>query len=191
MGEYFPISYRLDDKKVLLIGAGSISDFKFQKITSYKPQLIRVIANDFKKSFTKIDSKNIEYIQKNFEFTDVDGFDLVIVAIDDADLQRSIYNFCKTNKILCNCVDLIDCCDFIFPSIVKRGDISIAINSNGLLPGFSAVMRTYLEKLLPKNIEDEFYKLVDLRKSLTPGKERMQLIRNKAQSYFDSISRGN
>lgn len=189
MGEYFPISYRIDDKKILLIGAGSISNFKFQKIIDYHPELVRVIALDFKDSFLKVERDGIEYIQKHFEVQDVVGFDMVIVAIEDVQLQRSIYQLCNSQKIFCNCVDLIDCCDFIFPSLVKRGDISVAINSNGLLPGFSAVMRTYIDKLLPQNIEKEFYALVELRKSLTPGKERMQLIRQKAQNYFDSLTR--
>lgn len=191
MNSYFPISYRIDDKSVLLIGGGSISDFKFQKIASFGPKRLRVIAKEFTKSFNKIENPSFEYIEKSFDFNDVEGFDIVIVAIDDANLQREIYNYCNSKKIICNCVDLIDCCDFIFPSIVKRGDINIAVNTNGLLPGFSAVMKTYLDKILPNNLENEFYKLVELRKNLSPGKERMQLIRKKAQDYFDTIVRGN
>lgn len=191
MNSYFPISYRIDDKSVLLIGGGSISDFKFQKIASFGPKRLRVIAKEFTKSFNKIENPCFEYVEKSFDFNDVEGFDIVIVAIDDANLQREIYKHCNSKKIFCNCVDLIDCCDFIFPSIVKRGDINIAVNTNGLLPGFSAVMKTYLEKILPNNLENEFYKIVELRKNLSPGKERMQLIRKKAQDYFDTIVRGN
>lgn len=185
------MSYRIDDKKILLIGGGSISDFKFQKLSKFNPKLIRVIAKDFTDSFNKILENGFEYIEKSFEFSDVDGFDIVIVAIDDQELQRAIYNLCKSKNIICNCVDLIDCCDFIFPSIVQRGDISIAISSNGLLPGFSAVMRTFVDKMLPENLDTEFNKLVDLRKSIAPGKQRMQLIRQKAQDYFDTLFKGN
>lgn len=190
MKHYFPMTYRFDDKRILLIGAGSISDFKFQKIALFNPAEICVVAEEFKSSFNKIERDNFSYLEKSFEYSDIRGFDIVIVAIDDAKLQREIYSYCKSHKILCNCVDLIDCCDFIFPSIVKRGDISVSISSNGVLPGFSAVMREYLDKIIPQDIDKGFGELVALRKSLAPGPERMKFIRLKAREYFDTIIKG-
>ena len=86
---------------------------------------------------------------------------------------------------------MLDCCDFIFPSLVKRGDITIAINSNGLLPGFSAVLRGYLEETLPLGIERTFNELVELRRSLPPGPKRMQYIREQAGIYFNELLRKN
>lgn len=190
MTSYFPVSLRFDNKKILLVGAGNISAFKLDKIQLYNPKLIRVIAREFTAPFLKIKQEQVECIQKSFATEDIDGFDIVIVAIEDHELQREIYQLCQQKNILCNCVDLIDCCDFIFPSIVKRGDITIAINSNGRLPGFSAVFKTYIEKLLPVRIEEKFEEIVRLRSELPPGPERMKTIRQKAQNYFDSLMGG-
>lgn len=190
MASYFPLSLRFDNKKVLLIGAGNIAAFKLEKIQQYNPEKIQVVAENFNPKFIALKNDNVVCLTKSFETEDLEGFDMVIVAIENQELQRNIYNLCKNKNILCNCVDLIDCCDFIFPSIIKRGDITVAINSNGVLPGFSAVLKTYLEQFLPPKIESKFYEIAELRKKLPSGPERMKSIRMKAQEYFDSLMLG-
>ena len=187
MNSYFPIGLRFDDKRVLLVGGGDISLFKFQKLVQFNPLLIKCVSRKFHSDFYQKYDVAIEIIQKDFDFRDLEEMDIVIVAIDDASLQKRIYEECKEKKLLCNCVDLLECCDFIFPSLVKRGHISIAINSNGLLPGLSAVLRKYIDDVLPENLDEVFSSLLTLRKSLPPGPKRMQLIRESAEKYFDDI----
>jgi len=187
MNSYFPIGLRFDDKRVLLVGGGDISLFKFQKLVQFNPLLIKCVSRKFHPDFYQKYDVAIEIIQKDFDFRDLEEMDIVIVAIDDASLQKRIYEDCKEKKLLCNCVDLLECCDFIFPSLVKRGHISIAINSNGLLPGLSAVLRKYIDDVLPENLDEVFSNLLTLRKSLPPGPKRMQLIRESAEKYFDDI----
>lgn len=198
MNSYFPMGLRFDNKKVLMIGGGSIAWFKFDKLIQFSPQVLKCVAINFNQEFKNFQEstknhqfQNIEYSERAYESRDLDDADIVIVAIDDAVLQRSIYNECKARKILCNCVDLLDCCDFIFPSIVKRGDITIAINSNGMLPGFSAVLRKYFDETMPLGIEEAFLELVEMRKNLPPGPTRMKKIREEAQRYFDRLKNMN
>lgn len=180
--QFFPTLLRFDDKSVLLVGGGDISLFKLQKIISFGPNKIKIISKEFGQEFQNF--KNVELVQKEFESSDLVGIDLAIIAIDDKEKQREIYNICKKQNILCNCVDLLDCCDFIFPSIVKRGDISISISTNGKVPGLSAVLREYFESLIPSDLENVLKELTILRESLVPGKERMQKIREAASVYI-------
>jgi precorrin-2 dehydrogenase/sirohydrochlorin ferrochelatase len=187
MNSYFPIGLRFDDKRVLLVGGGDISLFKFQKIVQFNPLLIKCVSRKFHHDFLQKYDLPVEIIQKDFDFLDLEGMDIVIVAIDDANLQKRIYEACKEKKLLCNCVDLLECCDFIFPSLVKRGHISIAINSNGLLPGLSAVLRKYIDDVLPENLDEVFSNLLTLRKNLPPGPKRMQIIRENAEKYLSDM----
>lgn len=187
MNSYFPIGLRFDDKRVLLVGGGDISLFKFQKIVQFNPLLIKCVSRKFHHDFLQKYDLPVEIIQKDFDFLDLEGMDIVIVAIDDASLQKRIYEACKEKKLLCNCVDLLECCDFIFPSLVKRGHISIAINSNGLLPGLSAVLRKYIDDVLPENLDEVFSNLLTLRKNLPPGPKRMQIIRENAEKYLSDM----
>lgn len=187
MNSYFPIGLRFDDKRVLLVGGGDISLFKFQKLVQFNPLLIKCVSRKFHHDFLQKYDLPVEIIQKDFDFLDLEGMDIVIVAIDDANLQKRIYEACKEKKLLCNCVDLLECCDFIFPSLVKRGHISIAINSNGLLPGLSAVLRKYIDDVLPENLDEVFSNLLTLRKNLPPGPKRMQIIRENAEKYLNDM----
>lgn len=187
MSSYFPVGIKFDDKDILLVGGGEIALFKFHKIMQFGARKVKCVANDFHKDILNNSYPNVEILKKEFSFEDLDGSQIVIVAIDDKKLQERIYDECQKKKLLCNCVDLLECCDFIFPSIVKRGDISIAITTNGLLPGFSAVLRKYVEDLLPEKMESGFDELVALRKTLPPGAKRMQTIREEAQKYLDGL----
>ncbi|MCK6594320.1 MAG: bifunctional precorrin-2 dehydrogenase/sirohydrochlorin ferrochelatase [Bacteriovoracaceae bacterium] len=187
MNSYFPIGLRFDNKEILLVGGGEIALFKFQKLVQFAPQKIKCIARNYRPEFYLVNNSAVELVQRDFSFDDLHEHQIVIVAIDNAELQKRIYEECKKKNILCNCVDLLECCDFIFPSLVKRGDISIAISSNGLLPGFSAILRKYIDDLLPENIEVAFKDLVNLRKSLPPGPGRMKYIREEAEKYLNNI----
>lgn len=189
MNSYFPLGLRFDNKRVLLVGGGNIAVFKLKKLLMFNPEKLICVSKDFSDEFKKENINKMDLFQREFHFEDLSEVDVVIVAIDDPELQRSIYNQCQKLKVLCNCVDLLDCCDFIFPSIVKRGDITIAVNSNGLLPGFSAVMRNYLEEILPFEIEKTFKELVELRKSLPPGPKRMEFIREQAEKCFNALGK--
>lgn len=187
MNSYFPMGLRFDNKRVLLVGGGNIAVFKLKKLLMFTPKKLICIAKNFNDEFKTVMSDEMEIHEREFRFEDLANVDIVVVAIDDPELQRGIYNECQQRKTLCNCVDLLDCCDFIFPSIVKRGDIAIAVNSNGLLPGFSAVLKNYLEETLPHGVEQSFKELVELRKSLPPGPKRMQYIREQAEKYFSEL----
>lgn len=190
MKSYFPVGLKFDDKNILLVGGGEIALFKFQKLVQFKPKKIKCIAKNYLPEFYANKAVEVEIVQKEFSFEDLDGHHIVIVAIDNSELQKRIYEECQKKKLLCNCVDLLECCDFIFPSLVKRGDITIAITSNGLLPGFSAVLRKYIDEILPNSLENAFGELVELRTKLPPGPKRMQTIREEAEKYLSRIRRG-
>lgn len=185
---YFPVSLKFDDKKVLLVGGGSIALFKLKKLAAFSPASLTCVSKSFSEDFRAEITPGMILKEKAFETSDLEGMDIVIVAIEDLNLQESIYNICREKRILCNCVDLIHCCDFIFPSIIKRGDIVVAITSNGRVPGFSAVFKDYLEKYVPADIENGFMEALKLRQSLPRGPERMKMIRAKAQQFFDKIA---
>lgn len=174
----------ITDKKILLVGGGEVAAFKFNKITEYCPSFLKVVAREFSPKITENNKSFCQLIQKDFEMTDLDGMDLVIVAVNDLDLQQEIYDECNKRKVLCNCVDELKRCDFIFSSTIKRGNIIISVSSSGKAPGFIVALKEYIDLLLPENIEDKLKEIMALRNSLPSGKERMARIREESQAYF-------
>ncbi len=92
---------------------------------------------------------------------------------------------CKRKDILYNCVDIQECCDFIFPSIIKEGDLTISISTNGSSPSFTKKMNRFLKDLIPNDVSSFLQEMKSLRKTLPKGKERMKLLDEKVSEYFD------
>jgi precorrin-2 dehydrogenase/sirohydrochlorin ferrochelatase len=87
---------------------------------------------------------------------------------------------------LCNCVDLQQYCDFIFPSYIKKGDLTVAISTSGSSPAFSRNFKQYLLNLIPNGVEDFLKELKELRTTMPKGKERMQFFDKKVKDYINS-----
>lgn len=187
---FFPVLLSIKDKKILLIGAGEVAAFKFDKICDYSPFSLTVVAREVNPKIYSKSKPFCQILQKDFEMKDLDGMDIVVVGINDLSLQQKIYDECQVRKIPCNCVDELDRCDFIFPSTIKRGNIVIAVSSSGSAPGFIVALREYIEKYLPDNLEEKLQEIIDLRNSLPSGKERMAKIREESRHYFNKIMEG-
>lgn len=184
---YFPVLLNLTNKKILLVGGGAISLFKYNKVIEYNPQKLTVVSKKFDPEFNEKKPTFVEFIERAFCMDDLNAADLVIVAVDDLVLQQDIYDKCQVLKIPCNCVDELKRCDFIFPATIKRGHIVIAISSSGKVPGFSVSLKEYLSEHIPVDIEDKLSELLDLRKSLPAGRDRMQRIKDESSKYFNQI----
>lgn len=183
---YFPMFYSMNEKKVLLIGAGYIASEKLEKLLDFTTN-INIIAlelSDYVKE--KSQEYNLNLIQREYKIGDIKGFDIVIVAIDDFDLQESIYFECKKENILCNCVDLQKYCDFIFPSYVKEGDLTVAISTSGSSPAFAKRFKEYLRDVIPNDIASFLSNMKELRTTIPKGKKRMQLLDEKVKEYIKS-----
>lgn len=185
---YLPIGLNLKDKNILLVGGGEIAFQKLEKLIQFYPKTIKIISKEVSEEILQIKRNDDLIVLKEVEVSDLDDVDYVIVAIDDQVRQREIYQQCRQRKILCNCVDLLDCCDFIFNAYVKKDDVIISISTNGKVPGLSAVLKNYIEQSLPTNLTEIFEELLQMRKSLNPGKERMKKIRARASELLGVVS---
>jgi precorrin-2 dehydrogenase/sirohydrochlorin ferrochelatase len=135
-----------------------------------------------------INTHDLTHEQKSYETHDIAGFDIVVVAVDDIPLQKSIYNEAKNhNNCLVNCVDSAKFCDFIFPSYIKKDNLTIAISTAGASPAFAKRFRAYLGKLVPDDIDEFLKKMRSYRKTMPKGDSRMQFLDKKAKEYIDEI----
>lgn len=184
---YFPVLLNLANKKILLIGGGAVSFFKYKNVIEYFPLKLTVISKKLDEQFKQSSPDFVEFNERSFCMDDLNGADIVIVAVDDLALQQEIYDQCQKLRIPCNCVDDLKRCDFIFPATIKKGNIVISISSSGTVPGFSVLLKDYISEYIPTDIEDKLSELLDLRKSLPAGKERMQRIRDESARYFSQF----
>ena len=182
---YFPVFVDLKDKEVVVVGGGKVAERKIEKLLLFEPR-IRVISPKITEGIRELyNQRKIELTLKKVRLADIKRAFMVIVAVDDIRLQKRLYQYCKKKGILCNSVDSIDYCSFIFPALVVKGDVVIGISTSGKVPALSRAIREYIEGSLPQNIEDIKQTLEDMRKSLPKGKERQEIITHLALKFLD------
>ncbi len=181
---YFPMYIDLTDKKILIVGGGNIALEKLEKLVQFTKD-ITIIAKEVKyNTYTLIKEHCLSYYQRGYKRGDIDNFDIVVVATDDIDMQKDIYLESRDKNILVNSVDNTKYCDFIFPSFIKRGDLTISFSTSGASPAFAKNIRKYMQDKIPENVEEFLSKMKELRETLPKGKERMQKFDEMVEEYF-------
>lgn len=185
---YFPAFLKFDDKKILIVGGGNVALEKLEHLLDFTHNITLIASNFNEASMNLIQQNNLTHYVKAYEKGDIKGFDIVIAAIDNFELQEEIYLETRQYPCLCNCVDLQKYCDFIFPSYVKKGDLTIAISTGGASPAMAKQLRIYLSKLIPSSVVEFLHEMKEFRKTLPKGKERMEFLDKKAKEYINSWS---
>jgi precorrin-2 dehydrogenase/sirohydrochlorin ferrochelatase len=183
---YFPAFIDFNNKSILIIGGGFIAFEKLFHLLDFTKNitiLSKELSSDMKKL---IEENKLKYTLKSYEEGDISGFDIIIAAVDNFDLQEKIYKESRNYQCMCNCVDLQQYCDFIFPAYVKRGDLTIAISTGGSSPAMAKQLKMFLSKIIPDSIEEFLKEMKELRKTMPKGKERMKFLDKKVEKYIKS-----
>jgi len=183
---YFPAFLKLDNKKILIVGGGYIAYEKLDHLLDFT-QDISVIALELSEEMSsRIEKENLHFEKRAYEVGDIKDFAVVIVAVDDIPLQSEIFTESKKYNCLCNSVDSVDYCDFIFPSYIKKDDLTIAISTSGASPAMAKHLKLYLRELIPDGISDFLKEMKELRRTIPKGKDRMKMLDEKAKNYIKS-----
>ncbi len=181
---YFPAFLKLDNKKILIVGGGYIAYEKLDHLLDFTYD-IKVIAPEFSTEMqNRIDQEGLLFEKRKYETGDINDFAVVIVAVDDIPLKAEIFKESKSYNCLCNAVDSVDYCDFIFPSYIKKDDLTIAVSTSGASPAMAKHIRRFLEETIPDGISDFLKEMKALRSTLPKGKERMKMLDKKAEEYI-------
>jgi siroheme synthase-like protein len=142
----FPAFLKLTNRRVLVVGGGSIAAQKIPGLLEAGAS-IHVISPKLSPQLAEwVRNRQIDWSPKPFEPSDLDGAFLVIAATSLRDLNAQVYREADRRNILCNAVDDIDHCHFYYGSIVQRGDLQIAISTNGKSPALAQRLRKELEE---------------------------------------------
>ncbi len=184
----FPAFIDLSNKRVLVVGGGKVATRKVKSLLKFTRN-IRIVAPKIQKELTEIaEREGLELVKRYFRASDLKGVDLVIVAVDNISLQRRIFRICQRRKILCNSVDSPELCNFIFPSLIVRGDISIGISTSGRAPALSKKLRELIEDCLPLDLEEVLEIVSREREKLPKGEKRQAYMKKLVNRLFDGKS---
>lgn len=111
----------------------------------------------------RVAEKQVTHIDRLFEPSDLEGADMVLVAIDDPAASTVIWKLCKEKKIPANIADVPPECDFYFGSIHRDGPLQIMVSTNGKGPRLASVIRRFIAKQLPPDAGNAIERIGRLR----------------------------
>ena len=155
---YFPFFENIDDKNFLVVGGGKIAAEKVARLRAFT-DCITVVAGE-----TAITDAAV--IRRNFEETDLDTADYCICATDDPAENARIAALCRARGIPVNVVDDPEQCSFIFPALIKKGDLAVGISTSGSSPACAAYLRGQIEEVIPDHIDEVLEHMSELRRTL-------------------------
>jgi len=142
----FPAFLKLHNRPVLVVGGGAIAASKIPGLLEAGARVTVVAPQLSPKLVEWIREHEISWLPKSFEPEDLNGMFLVVAATSLPDVNASVFLEADKRRILCNAVDDIDHCHFYYGAIVQRGDLQIAISTNGKSPALAQRLRKELEQ---------------------------------------------
>ncbi|MBE6572174.1 MAG: hypothetical protein E7656_08005 [Ruminococcaceae bacterium] len=170
MAEYFPLFRRAAQNVVLIIGGNAEADKKAQKLSEYPFDIVfcREKVTDIKKLLSDVSP------------------DIVILADKNLCHKKELYALCCERRIEINTVDDAENSSFIFPSLVTKGKLSVAISTDGACPAAAAKLRSEIEKILPDETDAIIDQLAQIRSRVanTDG-ERRRIMKELCFAAFE------
>lgn len=169
MNTLFPIFVKADQLHTLIVGGGYVGLEKATALLGNSPDArVTLVAPEIRAEIYELAAQHagLTLVQAVYDENFLPGKQLVIVGTNDKAVNRQVQEDCKRHIILVNVADTPDLCDFYLSSVVKKGDLKIAISTNGLSPTFAKRFREVLEEILPESLQETLENLTAIRKRL-------------------------
>lgn len=156
--DYYPIFLNISGKRCVVIGGGQVSLRKVKALLEHRAS-VEVISPDACPELNKLaENGEISMLPRSYRAGDLEDAFIVIAATSDRGINLEIAREAQRKSVLVNVVDDQENSDFIAPSYVRRGDITIAVSTAGRSPALARKIRTRLEK----DFGDEYASLARL-----------------------------
>lgn len=165
----FPLFIKMDGRKVMVIGGGSVALRKIRILTDYGAD-IRIISGEVRNELKMMaEAGRLEWQKENLtenHLSELDEAFLVICASNDETVNAMAADYCQRRHILVDCAKPGEVSDCVFPSVVRRGNVVIGISTSGGVPALTRYLREKIEALIPEWYGDFERALRDKRRQL-------------------------
>ena len=179
---YYPVFLDITNKRCLVVGGGKVAERKVIMLLQFNARVI-VIGPAMTRALIKLgEAGKIEYFQRAYTAKDLDNAALVFACTDNGVINNKIKKEAARKNIPVNVADSPDVCDFIVPSIIKKGDITIAISTSGGLPLLSKKLRQKIEEVVTDDYLEYLHIMgefrIHLMKTVKEAHKRAVIMKN-------------
>jgi siroheme synthase-like protein len=165
----FPVFIKLEELKLLIVGGGKIGLEKLQTVLQNSPTTaITLVAPDIILPIRELAAQhaNIRLLERPYHPNDLEYADLAIVAVNDRTVSETVARQSRAKGILVNVADTPDLCDFYLGSVVRRGNLKIAISTNGKSPTVARRLKEEIGNMIPDEMDAVLHNMQTIRTHL-------------------------
>ncbi|MBW8242916.1 bifunctional precorrin-2 dehydrogenase/sirohydrochlorin ferrochelatase [Muricauda oceani] len=166
--ELYPVFLKVNNLNVLIVGGGNVGLEKLTFLLKSSPNAqVQMVAPEFLSDTLELAEKhNVEITKDVYQEKYLEGKHMVVACTDKPEVNEQVYHDCRKLSKLVNVADNPPFCDFYMGGIVTKGNVKVAISTNGQSPTTAKRLRQFFEDVLPENIDDLVKNLNEYRKTL-------------------------
>jgi len=181
----FPMFLKLTARPCTVVGAGNIAESKIESLLNAEAHVTVIAPEALPRVRDWAEAGDIVWVRREYREGDLAGAFLAVAGTATPEVNRAVYVEANARGVLCNAVDDPPFCDFYFPSIVRRGELQIAISTAGESPALAQRLRKEINAALPLDLGEWLMELGRLRREVTAvepiGEPRKRLLHQLAQ----------
>lgn len=186
----FPLFVDMRGKTCIVVGGGEVAFRKVEVLLRFEADLI-IIAPEVSSSINELENQGkINILRKEYSEQDIDGAFLIIAATSSSRVNESVFRDARKRNIPVNIVDDPEKCTFFFPSVIKRGDLTIGISTSGTYPALSKKIRKIAEEVFTEEYSAILNLLADfrlrVRKSHLNQSQRGKVLKQVVDEFYDN-----
>ena len=164
----YPIFLKTKNLEVLIVGGGFVAEEKLTFLLKSSPDANVTMVSPMFRSGTISLAKtgNVKLIKKKYSRRYLKKKHIVVATTDIPAINETVYKHCRKRSILVNVADNPPFCDFYMGGIVTKGNVKVAISTNGKSPTTAKRLRQFFEEVIPENIDDLVMNLNEYRKTI-------------------------
>ena len=167
--ELYPVFLKLHKLNVLIVGGGNVGLEKLSFMLKSSPNAnVEVIATKFLPELEALaeNHPSVKLTQAKFKKKMLKKRHMVIACTDDLEVNKRVYDLARKRYLICNIADTPPLCDYYLGGIVTKGNVKIAISTNGKSPTTAKRLREFFEEVIPEDVNKMVENLNEYRKTL-------------------------
>lgn len=166
--ELYPIFLKVSNLKILIVGGGNVALEKLTFLLKSSPNAqVEMVSPMFREeTMTLADTAQVQLHKDYYNSNYLEGKHMVVATTDQVMVNEQVYHDCRQRSILVNVADNPPFCDFYMGGIVTKGNVKVAISTNGKSPTTAKRLRQFFEDVIPENIDDLVKNLNEYRKTI-------------------------
>ncbi len=164
----YPIFLKAQNLNVLIVGGGYVAEEKLRFLLKSSPDAcVTLVSPMFREDTISLTKKgNVTLIKDKYDKRYLKGKYIVVATTDVPKVNIKVYKHCRKRSILVNVADNPPYCDFYMGGIVTKGNVKVAISTNGKSPTTAKRLRQFFEDVIPEDVDDLVKNLNEYRKTI-------------------------